>query len=383
MISLHTLLAGITDLLIPVAIIAAVALVVIAFFVGFKKGIRRMGWKGLTWFLSGGLFLVLQGAVAKDNHMMTLVMAVASVIVGMIIYNVATVYFRPRMKWKRLKNFELRNKEHDLEYEADYSEYDSMFAKDYVAISHGMKPGFIERIFGGITSIINLFVVIIGIALAAITLISMSQYHDAIPALADFQTYLAIGTDFAFIGFMTVLGCVGFDRGFFCGLRAVFVAFGNIIALGAAMGGAFLFGDKIAGMIGIDIAKFFSAFGGVADLLAKVVLGGILFIPAVIVIALVNYFLGMAARGVRKAKSTRLVDGLIGTIIMIAFAIVVLVIIIGIAYVLEVQYPSVFFTNTSNYLGATKLGDALLSLWQHFLMPIVGKVAELIPGSII
>jgi hypothetical protein len=300
---------------------------------------------------------------------MTVIIAVACVVVSMILYNAATLYFRPRTKWKRLKNFELRNKEHDLEYEADYSEYDSMFAKDYVAINHGMKPGFIERILGGFTSIINLFVGIIAIALVGATFIGLSDISKSIPVFVDFQNYIGIGTDFVVIGFMTVLGCVGFDRGFFCGLRWVFVTFGSVIALGVAMGAAFLFGDKITGMIGVDIAEFFSAFGGLASVLASVVLGAILFIPVVIVIALVNYFLGMAARGIRKAKSTRLVDGLIGTIIMIAFALVFIVLAGSVCYILHVK--GIYFTNIAGYLANTKLGNAIYRIWVEMVQPVL------------
>jgi hypothetical protein len=363
MISLHTLLAGITDLLIPVAIIAAVALVVIAFFVGFKKGIRRMGWKGLTWFLTGGLFLILQGAVAKDDAIMTVAVAVGCVVVGMVLYNAATLIFRPRMKWKRLKNFELRNKADDLEYEADYSEYDSMLARDYVAINHGMKPGFLERVFGGLTAIINLFVFIIAVALAGVTFINMSQVDLG---LASMNKFMGMGSDFVFIGFMTVLGCVGFDRGFFCGLRWIFVTFGSLIALGVAMGASFLFGDKIVGIIGVDLAGFFKAFGGLADLLSKVVLGAILFIPVVIVIALLNYILGMAARGIRSTKPTRLVDGLIGTIVLIAIAVVLTVVVIGVCFVL--QEKGIFFTKVTDYLtGSTKLGAAYHNVWKEMV----------------
>ena len=369
MISLHTLLAGITDYLIPAGIIAAVALIVIAFFVGFKKGIRRMGWKGLTWFLTGGLFLALQGAIAKDSAIMTVAVAVGCVVVGMIAYNAATAWFRPRMKWKRLKNFEVRNQGADLEYEADYSEYDSMLAKDYVAINHGIKPGFIERILGGVTAIINLFVVILAIALTAVTFVNMSQLYGSIAVLADFKTYLSIGTDFVIVGFMTVLGCIGFDRGFFCGLRWIFVTFGSLIALGMGMGAAFLFGDKITSMIGIDIAKFFSAFGSIADILANVVLGAIIFIPALIVVAILNYILGMAARAIRSTRPTRLVDGLIGTIIMIAIAVVLTAIIIGVCYILETK--GIFFTNVTDYLAGTKLGDAILELWAEYAQPTV------------
>ena len=369
MISLHTLLAGITDLLIPVAIIAAVAMVVIAFFVGFKKGIRRMGWKGLTWFFTGALFLILQAAIAKDDDIMTVVMGIVSVIVGLIVYNAATAYFRPRMKWKRLKNFELRNKAHDLEYEADYSEYDSFLTKDYVAINHGIKPGFIERVLGGFTAIINLFVGIIAIALAGATLIGLSDISKTIPAFVDFQSYIGIGTDFVTIGFMTVLGCIGFDRGFFCGIRWVFVTFGSLIALGVAMGAAFLFGDKILDMVGFDLAGMFSAFGGLASILASVVLGGILFIPVIIVIALVNYFLGMAARGIRSTRPTRLVDGLIGCVIMIVFAVALIAIVGSVCYFLHVK--GIYFTNIAGYLAYTKFGNAMYHIWVHMIQPVI------------
>jgi hypothetical protein len=376
MISLHTLLAaangsestgGILDLVIAVGIVLAVLLVVIAFFVGFKKGIRRMGWKGLTWLLSGGLFLLLRGVVLKDaDDIITIVLAVGSVVVTMILYNVASVVFRPKMKWKRLKNFELRNKADDLEYEADYSEYDSMVARDYVAINQGMKPGFLERVFGGVTAIINLFVFIVAVALAAVTFINMSQVDLG---LGDLNKFLGIGTDFVLIGFMTVLGCVGFDRGFFCGLRWIFVTFGSLIALGGAMAVAFLFTGE--GKPLYDIYNTVNGFfaGTLLDmngLVAKVVLGGVLFIPMLIVIALLNYILGMAARGIRSTKPTRLVDGLIGTIILIAIAVVLSLLVIGVCYVL--QEKGIFFTKVTDYLGgSTKLGNAYHNVWKDMV----------------
>jgi hypothetical protein len=142
------------------------------------------------------------------------------------------------------------------------------------------------------------------------------------------------------------------------------------------MGAAFLFGDKITSMIGIDIAKFFSAFGGAGDIIANVILGAIIFVPALIVIALLNYILGMAARGIRSTKPTRLVDGLIGTVIMIAIAVVLTALIIGVCAVLETK--GIFFTNVSDYLAGTKLGDAILELWAQYAQPTVdGLLAKI------
>ena len=379
MISLHSMLAAASgsestggNLLVAVAIIAAVALVVIAFFVGFKKGIRRIGWKGFTWVLSGGLFLVLKKVLASNGDaIMTVVAAVASAVVAMVLYNACTLFFRPKMKWSRLKNFERRNKSHDLEYEADYSEYDSMLSAKYVAINKGMKPGFLERVLGGFGCIFNLFFVIVAVALAALTFVNMSQIDLG---LGDMNKYFGIGTDFAIVGFMIVLGCVGFERGFFCGLRWIFTTFGTLIALGGAAAVVFLFGDKVAvlGDLAKTIGDFFvgTPLESMADLLSKVILSAVLFIPMLIVIALVNYILGALARGIRGTKPTRLVDGLIGTIILIAIAVVLTLVIAGVCYVL--QEKGIFFTNVEGYLdGFTSLGKAVLTLWKDMIHPML------------
>ena len=379
MISLHSMLAAANgsestggNLLVAVAIIAAVALVVIAFFVGFKKGIRRIGWKGFTWVLSGGLFLVLKKVLAKDGDaIMTIVTAVICAVVGMVLYNVCSWVFRPKMKWSRLKNFERRNKATDLEYEADYSEYDSMVARDYVAINQGMKPGFLERVLGGVGCIFNLFVVIIAIALAALTFVNMSQIDLG---LGDMNKYFGMGTDFVVIGFMIVLGCVGFERGFFCGLRWIFVTFGSLIALGGAAAVVFLFGDKVAvlGDLAKTIGDFFvgTPLESMGDLLSKVILSAVLFIPMLIVIALLNYILGALARGIRGTQPTRLVDGLIGTIIMIVIAVVLSVVIVEVCYVLQVK--NIFFTQVESYLeGFTSLGKAILGVCKDMIHPML------------
>lgn len=379
MISLHSMLAAASssestdgNILIPVAIIAAVALIVIAFFVGFKKGIRRIGWKGFTWVLSGGLFLVLKGVLASDGDaIMTIVTAVICAVVGMILYNVCSWIFRPRMKWSRLKNFDRRNKADNLEYEADYSEYDSMVAKDYVAINNGMKPGFLERVLGGVGCIFNLFVVIIAIALAALTFINMSQIDLG---LADMNKYFGMGTDFVIIGFMILLGCVGFERGFFCGLRWIFTTFGSLIALGGAAAVVFLFGDKVEvlGNLVQTVADFFvgTPLESLGDILSKVIVSAVLFIPMLIVIALLNYILGALARGIRGTQPTRLVDGLIGTLILIVIAVVLTVVITELCYVLQVK--EIFFTNVESYLeGFTSLGKAVLTVCKDMIHPLL------------
>ena len=379
MISLHSMLAAASgsestggNILIPVAIIAAVALVVIAFFVGFKKGIRRIGWKGLTWVLSGGLFLVLKKVLASNGDaIMTVVTAVICAVIGMVLYNVCSWVFRPRMKWSRLKNFERRNKADRLEYEADYSEYDSMVSRDCVAINVGMKPGFLERVLGGFGCIFNLFAVIIAIALAGLTFVNMSQIDLG---LGDLNKYFGMGTDFVIIGFMIVLGCVGFERGFFCGLRWIFTTFGSLIALGGAAAVVFLFGDKVAalGDLAKTIGDFFvgTPLESMGDLLSKVILSAVLFIPMLIVIALLNYILGALARGIRGTQPTRLVDGLIGTIIMIVIAVVLTVVIAELCYVLQVK--NIFFTNVEGYLdGFTSLGKAVLTICKDMIHPML------------
>lgn len=361
MISLQSLLAGMMDQLLPIAIVVVAALVAIAFFVGFTKGMRRISWKGITWVFASALFYVLVkvvklelGIVVMDINLDNLVFGVAAAVVGMLFYGVVSRVFRPKMKWKRLKNFELRNARNTLEYEADYSEYDSMVTRDYVAINHGVKPGFIGRILGGLFSIVNMVVVILGIGLIAVTFLGMMGQMSG--------DMFAIGTDCALIGLIIVLGCAGVDKGyslgFFGAIRWIFVHFGVLIALGAGAAVGFLNIVKLPEQIVTMLEDTLKLTG----IYQQITITIVVFIVMLIVVALINYLLGILMRAMRSGAGGRIFDGCFGalifTILFIVLAIALSVIVITACYILREQ----LFKSTEDYLGGCSLGKCYLDI---------------------
>lgn len=361
MISLQSLLAGMMDQLLPIAIVVIAALVAVAFFVGFSKGMRRISWKGITWVVACAVFYVLVkvvklqlNIVVMDINLDNVVFGVASAAVGMLFYGVVSRVFRPRMKWKRLKNFELRNTRNTLEYEADYSEYDSMVTRDYVAISHGIKPGFIGRVLGGLFSIVNMVVVILGLGLAAVTFLGMMGQMSG--------DMFAIGTDCALIGLIIVLGCSGFDKGyrlgFFGAIRWIFVTFGVLLALGAGAAVGFLnivkLPENIVTMLE-DTLKLTGIYQQIAITL-------VVFVVMLIVVSLISYILGILMRAMRSGTGGRVFDGCFGalifTVLFIVSTIALSVLVITVCYILKDQ----LFKSVEDYLGGCALGKTYLDI---------------------
>lgn len=332
--------------IVGIAVLIAIAVLVIAFVVGWKKGIRRISWNGLTWLLAFGIYFVVNG---METGLATPIVAIIGIAVALVLHNVLLVIFRPKTKWKTMKSFKrFGEKARDYEYEMDYSEYDDFLDSRYVMTSKGVKPGFLGRLFGAIFAVVNIVLYIAAIAIFVVYILSTTTLTGAEGLFGEDQQKLELLTyamDFVVIGLIICLACTGFRKGMIGAFRSFLVIFGSVIAIALAFGLPFLLPEVFASFADM-LNPMFVGFGEMGAMLTNVALGLILLIPMLIVIALLNYLIGKLARGIRSVGALRFVDGLFGTVLYAALAIVGCILIV-LALKIIVMSMGIGFINTS------------------------------------
>lgn len=313
----------------PVAILLATAVMAITFFTGFKKGMRRIGWKNLVCMLAVFLYppvsSLLKGKVdyvaAASIVLCAAIMWIIYVLVGAL-SKCVTGY----NKYKRLKNFKRRTDGEILEYETDYSEYDAMLAQDYVVIKRDAKPGFIGRMVGGVGFVVNLFLSIAALAIIALYVIRFTPLYENLEEFYQISVLkvtvfelIQTGMLFVMIKALFLGASFVYDRGFVCGIYRLYEKCSALVALAVAALIAFLFAKDVE-LLGKGLTYLIGVFektpvGAYADLLAKIVATVILFVPALLLIALFNYIFGRVIRFIRRHTLLRVVDGLMGALL--------------------------------------------------------------------
>ena len=164
MFSLHSIMASDLASKLPTIIgIAAGALLVVAFIVGFAKGFRKVGWDGLIWATAAGLFtyvgLLIEptGGPARKFGII-LAFAVGYIVAALIVYGLLAHFLRPRMRWvKDNVNGDTSLAEYGLEFEPEYLDYDGEddprpYGKRLHKTGYN-PPKFMGRLLGGVSCV--------------------------------------------------------------------------------------------------------------------------------------------------------------------------------------------------------------------------------------
>lgn len=309
----------------PTAILLAAAVMAITFFAGFRRGARRISWKNLVCMLAVFLYQPVSSLLKGKVDYVAEASIVLCAAIMWIIYVLAAALSKRDLKWKRLKNFKRRTDGETLEYEADYSEYDSMLAKDYVTIKRGAKPGLIGRMVGGVGFILSILLSIAALAVIALYVIKFTPLYENLQgfyqiSILNITVFELIQTGMIFVMIKALfLGAsVVYERGFVCGIYRLYEKCSALVALAVAALIAFtcaedveLLGKGLTYLIGV----FEKSVGAYADLLARIVATVILFVPVLLLIALFNYIFGWIIRFIRKHTLLRVIDGLLGALL--------------------------------------------------------------------
>ena len=333
----------IASTLLPTAIMLAVGVLVVAFFVGYKKGVRKIGWKSLACLFATLLyhpvFSFFEGTTKLDlqNKNVAGIAIVVCASVVWIAYTLVGVIAKGIERAIDLRNFKRRNGGAMLEYESDYSEYDRMLSGKYVELQRA-KPGFFERVFGGFGCVFNLVVWFISIIVVALYIVSETKWYAnlenvyTMSVLNGITVYDLIRTGMIFvcIKLLFIFGCIAYERGLFGVIRGICVRLGAVIPLLISVYLVFVLSQEVESLASLvlSVSEWFenaALLSRYADLLSKSVVSAVLFLPLLIVSAIFNYVLGLVARGIRKYKPLRILDGLLGVFALFTVAVLVFV----------------------------------------------------------
>lgn len=332
----------ITSTVLPIAAMAAVMMIVIAFFVGYKKGVRNIGWKSLACLFATLLYnpvlsFFQDSNLNLENKNVKGISIVVCASVVFIVYTAVGTVAKAVRRSIDLRNFKRRNGKAVLEYEGDYGEYDRMLSGRCVELQRA-KPGFLERVFGGAGSVFNLLVWLISIVIVALYIVSETKWYASlenlytVSVLNGLTVYDLIRTGMVFvcIKLLFIFGCIAYERGLFGVFRGLCVRLGAVIPLFGSVLVAFVLSKDVQ-EIGNFISFFTEFFENVsllsryADLFGKSLSAAVLFVPLLILFSFFNYIIGVLARIIRKYKPLRIVDGLLCVFALFTAAVLIFV----------------------------------------------------------
>ena len=177
MFSLHSILAtaDIANMLPKIFVGFAIAMLAVAFAMGFWKGFRKVSWGGLTWFTAGAVFILISRLIPQDgdvtrNFIAALLISLLCIGGVLAAYGVLAYFVRPKARWvKDNVNGDTSLAEYGLEFEPEYLDFDGEYDdwRPYGKRLHRTgfnPPNYVERLLGALACIINVMVILWSIA---------------------------------------------------------------------------------------------------------------------------------------------------------------------------------------------------------------------------
>lgn len=344
MIPLHSMLAISADMTAKLLLAGFAVILLIAFFVGYAQGFRRVGWKGVMCLGAFGLFWLVDMLAKKYAFVLpfvketaytpsttvitTIAISAVAIAVGLLVYGVCTKFLRPQYKWVIHNRVYYVN---GLEVEDDSGEVRGELEKRKVLINAG-EPSLAGRFLGGFLSAVNILAVLLIFAIALIfTVEYTSLAQDAtISALAK-QPILAkivdvikkYALDYVFICIITMVACNGYDKGFVSSFLALFSTVGGVAVLGLSvylpfsshankMGFLLPLVEKIKGLVGK--IPYVGAFETVQKLCASIALCILFLIVFFLAFKLLKFLLNRLEGTIKANDTLKIVDGILSTV---------------------------------------------------------------------
>lgn len=315
-------------------------LLVVAFIIGFVKGVRKVSWFGATWITAGAAFLLIARKITIEGTPTvkfgkTLAIALLCVAAALALYGALAYLLRPRIRWvKDNVNGDTTLAEYGLEYEPEYLDYDGEDdGKPYGKRIHktGFNPPKIGgRLLGGLAGVLNVAVILW--AAISVTLLVINSTGLAAMVIGKVLNVKIVAKVLEFaqfalldglaIGVIVALGHKGFESGLLNSLRNIIVSFGSIAAIGACF--YLPFSPWAANETGffsflpVVINRCADALGGklpFEDVFAKLIAGACFSVAAVGLMVLLNILLKKCCKLVSGAAPTRMVDKILSSVL--------------------------------------------------------------------
>ena len=431
MVSLYTMLTTEPSFMafVPtILLIVSGVILLIALIIGMVKGIRKISWSPLAWLAAAAIFFLLDKLIfAKENplsaplaqvvagmqlfpadkvdataaFLSSLLFALGSIAVVLIIYGICTLAFRPKTKKQKRDNDEETMDEEGVVYDAEEADYDDY--EDYedsqitVKKGHG-KPSVFGRILGGLVCVINTAMVIACVLSALLLLVGVTSLKDGLfaefyaePMVAMVMPYI---TDYAldamFIGIIMGFAKNGPKKGFLESLRSLIVGLGSLVLIGFAFylpfsplalpqaeDGVPIVYEYVSRCIGVGRSLFTGSLAMIADVAGQILAGLILMIAIILIMCLINWALKKLVDAVDSVGFLYGVDCVLATIVYGVIGVVVAVILWAFWYVLS--YYGIF--NATALFGETaSLSNGVFNTLQTLVKPYLDMLPDLLAG---
>ncbi len=368
------------------------AIVLIAFIAGCKKGFSNLKLRPFSWAFGCVTFLLLElflhdkcfisallpledPALASFASSMTWL--VIALVARWLIFGIISVCIRvsKSKKLKRAEEIARREKETGEEILPDENK-----VYQPLPINGKIKPGPLNRMFGGIFAAANTAIVVFTALALVFVVLSVTPLYNSLGVVytGSFASVWQLMHVYALDVLLIAIACAiilkGYKEGLLNGVRTLGIWLAKIVAIVgglylpfsplAAEGGAFAFlsigADKLAALI--PLPEFIPSI--VLSVAFKVVFGIVLAIVAWLLVKILGWLLGKLLNVVDESPVLWRIDGFIGAIVYIAIAVLVVGVIVAILYALEfygVFMASQLFSAKSPILGgAFDLCDSLL-----------------------
>lgn len=395
----------------------AAAVLLIAFFIGFAKGFRKVSWGGLVWVAASVGFFLLEFFIGAQNPLQPLMagfiadeataaflssfaFAIACIVVALLLQGVCSLVFRPRVKLVDREGDRFTTDENGIEYddeETDYDDYEDYRSRKMLVRKGFRKPSLLGRLLGGLICAINAAAVLIAVFAIALFVVCATPLKDGLLAPMFTNEYMPLVQQYAFqyafdflmIGIILKTAKCGYQKGFIESLRALVVGVGRLVGIG------FAFYLPFSNMVlpveegGVEIVHWFvyrcidaATIMGLpetyAPLVGQILAGVLFFVIVLIVFALLNFILKTLAEGIEGVGFFRVIDGALACVVYIIIGAAICATIWAAFYVLGAY--GIF--DVSALLGETSLVKKLLDACGVYIQPALDSFNAMVAGLI-
>ncbi len=395
----------------------AAAVLLIAFFIGFAKGFRKVSWGGLVWVAASVGFFLLEFFIGAQNPLQPLMagfiadeataaflssfaFAIACIVVALLLQGVCSLVFRPRVKLVDREGDRFTTDENGIEYddeETDYDDYEDYRSRKMLVRKGFRKPSLLGRLLGGLICAINAAAVLVAVFAIALFVVCATPLKDGLLAPMFTNEYMPLVQQYAFqyafdflmIGIILKTAKCGYQKGFIESLRALVVGVGRLVGIG------FAFYLPFSNMVlpveegGVEIVHWFvyrcidaATIMGLpetyAPLVGQILAGVLFFVIVLIVFALLNFILKTLAEGIEGVGFFRVIDGALACVVYIIIGAAICATIWAAFYVLGAY--GIF--DVSALLGETSLVKKLLDACGVYIQPALDSFNAMVAGLI-
>ena len=358
---------GIQQYLLPITLAVAGVILLIAFFIGFARGWRKVSWAGLVWATATGAFLLANKFLAKSFSALgtkltgkflapvapivpTLVCMAIAVIATLLLYGIFSAIFRARYHEVRGDGSRLDMDDMGVVYDDDYKDYDDYEKyrdRNSVVRINGEKPSLFGRLFGALFCMINVTVfVLVAVCTVLLLLGTTSLKTGALASVYNIKgmpKIMALCSKYLFdcmiVGLCTVITAKGYSIGCANTLRALLVKAGGVVA---GIGSFVIPFTKLAkkGFLLTFVNKCVGATASmglsatVGGIVGKLLAGFLLCLAVIVAVILLNLLLKGLVALINDIGFFRVIDGAFATLIYFVISVAVCAVIFFIFAVL-------------------------------------------------